>query len=90
MTGVERSVHVRVSHCGKVFWVTLAELIGICCSVFLYGWSIDVEESLFLPSFLILFLDRDEGVSFVCLEEKSVSQKRNGGLMLRLYSHSRA
>jgi hypothetical protein len=52
----------------------LPEFIGVCCWIFLCGWGIDVEESLFLPSFLVLFLDGDEGISFICLEEEVSSE----------------
>lgn len=69
MSGVKGSVHVWVSHRGKVLWMVFAEFIGVCCRVLLYGWGIDVEDSGILPYFLVLFFYGDEGISFICLVE---------------------
>lgn len=74
---MEISVHVRVCHAPEELWVVLTEGFSIIRRIFLKRWWVGFEDTLFGPLSLVLLLDSDEGISFLCLRVGNLLSWKN-------------
>lgn len=67
MAKVEGTVHVRKGKVAEPLGELFADLGGRELGALVDGRRVDLEEVLVCPSFLVLFLERDERVALACL-----------------------
>jgi hypothetical protein len=70
VTGVESSIHVRISHCSEKLGVLLAHLGGGHGALgdLIEGGGVDFENLVGLPLRLVLLLNCDQVVTLLGLE----------------------
>lgn len=61
------SIHIRVGHATKKFWVTFAQDVRIDGGVLVQGGGIGLEYVVVRPPFLVLLFESNKGIPLLGL-----------------------